>query len=105
MLICRYSSVTSFFSQEGKEKPFPLIVCVQTLLIYATDDLWLPVLCIAPASSQEGSLASTYITVQLPKAKAGTYPNFGDSAIQVVEKDELGTFQVVLCSRAKQKNN
>lgn len=90
MLICHYSSVASFFSQEGKEKPFPLIVCIQTLLIYATGDLWLPVFCIAPTSSLEGSLASTYITVQLPKAKGGTYPNFGDSTIQVVEKGEPG---------------
>ncbi|XP_009576443.1 PREDICTED: synaptotagmin-1-like [Fulmarus glacialis] len=56
---------------------------------------WLA-LCIAPTSALEGRLASTYITVQLPKAKGGTYPNFGVSTIQVVEKDELEMLQMVL---------
>lgn len=65
---------------------------------------WLA-LCIAPASSLEGRLALTYITVQLPKAKRGTYPNFGDNTIQVVEKDELEMLQMVLHGRPKQKNN
>lgn len=61
------------------------------------------VLCIAPVSSLEGRLASTYSTVQLPKAKGGSYPNFGDSTIQVAEKDEM--LQMVLHGRPKQKNN
>lgn len=65
---------------------------------------WLA-LCIAPASSLEGRLALTCITVQLPKGKRGTYPNFSDSTIQVVEKDELESLQTVLHGRSKKKNN
>lgn len=59
---------------------------------------------IAPTSSLEGRFALTYITVQLPKAKRGTYPNFGDSTIKVVEKDELAMLQMVLHGWPKQRN-
>lgn len=49
---------------------------------------WLA-LCIAPTTLLGGSLALTYITVELRKAKRGTYPNFCESTVQVVEKGEL----------------
>jgi len=53
VLIYHSYSVAPSFSLEGKEKPFPLIVCIQALLIYAADDLWLA-----------GTLSSSYALVR-----------------------------------------